>query len=327
MTADLLTVRLHSITYEAQDIHLFEFRPLQGRVLPQAAAGAHIDLHLPNGMVRSYSLVDPEGAADRYVIAVKNDPAGRGGSRLVHEALRVGQEMAIGPPRNNFPLREDAASSVFIAGGIGITPILGMVRRLERSARPWQLHYAARSPGSAAFLGELAALRPKTHLYFRAAFDAEQPAAVAETEAGALDIAALVAGLPREADLYCCGPLRMMTAFEEAAASRPPERVHVEYFAAREAAASEGGFAVVLQRSGRRIEVPPGQTILDALREAGLDMPYSCMEGVCGSCETRVLAGIPDHRDLILTKEERAANDRMMPCCSGSLSPTLTLDL
>jgi ferredoxin-NADP reductase len=307
-------VRLRAIVQETEQINLFEFRPLRGQTLPTFAAGAHIDLHLDNGLIRSYSLVNPQGEHDRYVIAVKNETNGRGGSRSVHKDLRVGTDVTIGPPRNNFPLREDAAHSVFIAGGIGITPLFCMVQRLEHLGRPWELHYAAASRDHAAFLPRLEVLRPRTHLYFR-------------QEGGELDIGGLAARLREDADIYCCGPLRMMADFEGATASRPPERVHAEYFTARDAPATDGGFEVLLQKSGQRLIVGAGETILDALIRSGVDAPYSCMEGVCGSCETRVLEGIPDHRDLILSKQEREANDKMLICCSGSRSARLVLDL
>lgn len=315
-----MEVRLHAITYAALDISLFEFRPLTGDRLVPFTAGAHIDLYLGDGLVRSYSLVNSQDERDRYVVAVKREAEGRGGSRTVHERLRVGQAVTIGLPRNNFPLNEEAAHSVFIAGGIGITPIYSMVQRLQQIGHAWELHYAARSREAAAFLPELRALGTQVHFHF----DDE---ASRETGPGCLDITSLVAGQPPHAHLYCCGPLPMLHAFERAAAGRPPEQVHTEYFKSELPAATEGGFEVVLQRSGQVLMMEPGQSILDAVLALGVDMTYSCTEGVCGSCEVRVIEGIPDHRDLVLSKEEQEKNDRMMICCSGSKTARLVLDL
>jgi vanillate O-demethylase ferredoxin subunit len=188
-----------------------------------------------------------------------------------------------------------------------------MIARLSALGRPWELVYCARTRAAAAFADTL-----QGNVRFN--FDQEHGGCLP-------DIAALVAAAPPEAHLYCCGPLPMLAAFESATAHVPRERVHVEYFTAREPAAVEGGFNVVLAKSGREFIVPPGKTILDTLLEAGLDIPFSCMEGVCGTCETKVLEGIPDHRDLILTEEERAAGKTMMICCSGAKTEKLVLDL
>lgn len=309
--------RLHSITLEAEGIFLFDIRPDRGQHFPDVEAGAHIDLHLGNGLIRSYSIVNAPDDRGRYLIAVKNDVAGRGGSRFIHSELRVGQRLTVGGPRNHFRLREDSAHSVFIAGGIGITPLYSMIQRLERLGRSWELHYAAADREQAAFVGPLETLRPKIRFYFRS----NRP------EQGSLDLRRVIADSPADADFYCCGPNRMLSDFEAATASLPPERVHAEYFIARDEPAVEGGFEVVLQRSGQRIAIQAGETILDALIRLGINVPWSCMEGVCGSCQVGVLEGIPDHRDLILSKEEREANDRMLICCSGSKSAKLVLDL
>jgi ferredoxin-NADP reductase len=305
-------VRLRAIIQESDDVNLLQFRSLTGQPLPPFEPGAHIDLHLPNGLIRSYSLIEPWSDHGNYVIAVKNEPTGRGGSRLIHDVLRVGQDIAISQPRNNFPLAEDADLSVFIAGGIGITPLVCMAQRLEQLGQRWEMHYAVREPASAIFASRLGAFEAKVRCYTRVA---------------PLDIATLVATLPKHARIYCCGPLRMLAAFEAATASRPPALMHVEYFSAKDAPATTGGFEVMLSRSNQRIAIAPGQTILDTLIAAGLDVPFSCMEGICGSCEVGVLEGIPDHRDMILSKEEKVANNKMILCCSGSKSATLVLDL
>ncbi len=319
---DAFKVRVKAITNEALGINSYDLRMPNGGELPTFTAGAHIDLHLPNGLIRSYSLVNSQEERHRYVIAVNKDQSSRGGSRYVHEVLRVGDTLAIGLPRNNFQLAEHAPHSLMIAGGIGITPLLCMIRRLNAIERSWQLHYGARTRQSAAFLEELSAL----------ASDSDPASSVHvnfDQEAGSrmLDIPAIVANAGHTSHLYCCGPLPMLDAFERATVEHSPELVHVEYFAARELPAASGGFEIVLARSGRTLTVPTGKTILDTLIDAGVPIQYSCMEGVCSSCETRVLDGIPDHRDLVLSKEERASNRVMMVCCSGSKSRTLVLDL
>jgi ferredoxin-NADP reductase len=321
MTASESTmkVRVTTIAQETSDIRVLELRPVDG-ALSRFSAGSHIDLYLGNGLIRSYSLTNPANETHRYVISVKKEPLGRGGSRFIHEQLRAGEETTISTPRNNFKLCEEAPSSILIAGGIGITPLKCMAQHLEQLGKPWQLHYAARSRCSAAFVSELAEFGPKVRFYFPTEFN-RTPAATR------IDIDAIVAEAPADAHLYCCGPEAMLEAFKTASAGRSPARAHVEHFANARAVDKAGEFEVVLAKSGRTIGVPCGKSILDTLLELGIDAPFSCMEGVCSSCETRVLSGIPDHRDLILTSEEHAANDRMMICCSRSKSPTLVLEL
>ena len=308
-------LRIKSATWEAPDILSYELRPLEGGELPPFTAGAHIDITLPSGLVRSYSLVNPQSERHRYVIAVQKDRASRGGSKWLHENFRAGDIVTANGPRNNFALDETAEKSIFIAGGIGITPILSMIERLSVLGRDWQLVYCSRKRDSTAFLESL---EKKPQVRFN--FDEEPGGKM-------LDIAALVKAAPANAHLYCCGPLPMLEAFEQATKDLERKRIHVEYFTAKEPPAVEGGFRVVLAKSSRELMVPPGKTILYTLRDTGIDIPYSCTEGVCGTCETKVLEGIPDHRDLILTEEERASNKTMMVCCSGSKSAKLVLDL
>jgi len=313
-----IEVRVKRITYEAENINSYELVALDGTDLAAFTAGSHIDLHLSNGMIRSYSLVNDQSECRRYVIAVNKDGASRGGSAFVHETLRVGDVITISTPRNNFALQENADHSVLIAGGIGITPLLSMIRRLERLGRPWELFYAARTRRAAAFLDELNAIRPSARLHMN--FDQEPSGCM-------FDLAEIVRGAPGKAHLYCCGPVPMLEAFEAATGDRPAEQVHVEYFKAREKPAAEVGFEVRLARSNRTIRVEAGKTILNALLDAGIAVNYACTEGVCGTCETRVIEGIPDHRDLFLGKEDQASNKTMMICCSGSKSGTLVLDI
>jgi ferredoxin-NADP reductase len=290
-------------------------RPVEGGHLPSGEPGSHVGVHLPNGIMRQYSLLYACEPAREYAIGVKRDPASRGGSAYICERLRVGDELNVDPPRNNFPLAEDAAESIFIAGGIGITPIWCMIQRLSALQRSWTLHYATRSRAESAFREELRAYKT-THFHF----DEEHGGRL-------LPVAEIVCNAPAEAHLYCCGPAPMLAAFEKAAAGRDPARAHVEYFTQKHAASTGGGFLVELARSRLEVRIEPGQTIVQALREAGVDVPTSCEEGICGACETRVLAGAPDHRDAILSEKERAANKTMFVCCSGSKGERLVLDL
>jgi ferredoxin-NADP reductase len=320
MAATTRKAKLKGVTQEAEDICVLEFGAADGAPLAPFSAGAHIDLHLANGLVRSYSLVNSPTEHHRYVIGVKKEAEGRGGSRFIHEQLHVGDVIEIGVPRNNFSLREEAGRSVLIAGGIGVTPLACMSRRLEELGKPWELHYAARDRSSAGFVPQLGAFGPKVNFYFPTEF-------YASSRATRIDIADIVHRAPPDAHIYCCGPRSMLSAFEAAVAGRAADQIHVEFFSNTEPFDTEGGFEVMLAKSGETIEVPSGKTILDVLLARGIDAPYSCLEGVCSSCETRVISGIPEHRDLILTTQERAAGDRMMICCSRSKSRTLVLDL
>jgi ferredoxin-NADP reductase len=313
--SDTIDMRLTAIRYEAHETHSFEFTPLDGRTLPPVEPGAHIDIHLPNGMMRQYSLVTAEGARKSYVVGIKKDRASRGGSKYIHEQLHVGEIVKIGGPRNNFPLDETASHSVLIAGGIGITPIWCMAQRLIARGAPWTMYYSCRERSEAAFLGDIES-RPEVKLHFDA-----------ESGGTFLDLKEIVAKAPEGSHFYCCGPTPMLKAYEEATANVAEGHMHVEYFTAAEEAATEGGYTVVLQRSGKEFAIPEGKTILQVLREAGMDVTYSCEEGVCGACETAVISGSPDHRDNILTDREREESKTMMICCSGSKSARLVLDM
>jgi vanillate O-demethylase ferredoxin subunit len=314
-----MQVRIKRVSYEAESINSYELIAPAGSELVPFTAGSHIDLHLPNGMIRSYSLINDQGERNRYVVAVNKDAAGRGGSSFIHETLRAGDLITISHPKNNFALQENAAHSVLIAGGIGITPLLSMIRRLVALGRSWELHYAARTRLAAAFLDVLDRLRcgaQKVHLNFD------------QEEGGRMRyLAVIVKQAPPDAHLYCCGPVSMLDAFEAATTGRPFGHVHVEFFKARERASADGGFEVRLARSNCTIMIEPGKTILSALLDAGIAVNYACAQGVCGTCETRVIEGTPDHRDLFLSKDEQAANKTMMICRSRAKSSTLVLDL
>lgn len=316
----LLNGFVHTLRFEAEDIISIELRPVNEGEFPAFDAGSHVDVHLPNGMVRSYSLLNAPQEQGRYMIAVLKDRASRGGSRCVHEQLRIGMKLEISEPRNNFQLHEDAVHSVLVAGGIGITPILCMARRLKALGKSFELLYLARSRKHAAFVAEIAELGVPVHWHF-------------DNEAGGPpDLKSLLAfrGEARGTHYYACGPAVMLDAFEKACAQLGYAQAHIERFNAVEVAAAVDAretYLVQLRRSQREFTVAPGSSLLAALKAAHCNLTTSCEEGICGSCETKVLGGEPDHRDSVLTSAERAANKSMMVCVSGCKSATLILDL
>ncbi len=320
MSAATLDVQVTAKAEVARGVVSLELQAPDRGALPAFDPGAHVDLHLTNGMVRSYSLVNLPGDGGRYLIAVNRDRASRGGSAFIHDNVRQGDLLTISPPRNNFPLAEEAPHSVFIAGGIGITPIWCMIQRLRAAGRSWELHYSVRSRASAAFLGELEGLLRREAARIFLNFDDE-------SGGKQLDIGNLVKASASGAHLYCCGPVPMLESFQRASVNRPTSEVHVEYFHAKAPPAVIGDFTIVLARSGANLLVRSGGTILDALLANGYDVPHSCRDGICGTCETKVLEGIPDHRDLVLSEDAREANRTMMICCSGSKTARLVLDL
>jgi tetrachlorobenzoquinone reductase len=320
-----LEVRIASVRREAEGIHSLEFRALDNSALPTFTAGSHIDLMLAPGLTRSYSLSNDPQERGRYVVSVYKDPGSRGGSRHVHEELRVSDRLQISPPRNNFQLEETAGHTVLIAGGIGITPLKAMISKLNSLGLSWQLFYATKTRATAAFLDELQRLEELQPGRIHFHLSAESNGANLPNKR--LDLGALVSAAPASSHFYCCGPQSMMAAFEEATAALPRSQVHAEYFAAKGTAAVDGGFKIALHRSQRSLEVLRGSTILETLLAADVNVPYSCKEGLCGSCKVRVIEGLPDHRDLVLSPDEHARNDQIMVCCSGSKTPLLVLDL
>ena len=319
---DMLDVLIHARRLEADGVVSLDLRAADG-VLPRFAAGAHIDVEVPlsaGAVLRQYSLCSDPAEAHRYVIGVGRDAASRGGSAWLCEQAAVGQRLRISAPRNNFPLDEAAPHSVLVAGGIGITPLLAMARRLSALGRPWTLYMCAATPARAAFLADAQALPGQVVPVF------DGMPGIAR-----LDLKALAAAASPATHLYCCGPEPMLRAFEAACAGRPAGTVHVEWFKAPAAAPAPAGgeraFDVQLARSGRRVPVQAGLSILDALLAAGVEVPHSCCDGVCGTCETRVLAGRPDHRDAVLLGADAQAQDRIMVCVSRCHDELLTLDL
>jgi tetrachlorobenzoquinone reductase len=314
-----LALRIHAICEEAYGVRSFDLRPVGCNVLPEIRAGAHIQLRLTNGITRSYSLSNAPDESHRYVIAVNLSANSRGGSRHIHSSWRVGDVVEASVPRCHFPLEEAAQTSVLIAGGIGVTPLLSMASRLDSLGRRWHMHYFARSKEHAAYADALTALAARGHGTLACHFD-DDP-----TTHG--DLVGCVAAAPFDAHLYCCGPASMLDAFVACCADRPTSHVHLERFGSTGAPAGQGGFDVTLARSRKTVRIVAGQTILDALLAHGVNVPHACREGVCGSCETRVLDGTPDHRDSVLGTAERASNRTMLVCCSGCRGDSLTLDL
>jgi len=303
----------------ATDICVFELASDDGSPLPAFAAGAHIDVHV-DGFVRQYSLCNSPADGAVYRIGVLRDAASRGGSVAMH-ALATGTSLEISTPKNHFPLDEHAAHTILIAGGIGITPLIAMAEQLREAGRSFELHYCAREPGRAAFRERLGEHGFAEHTRFY--FDSEGPDA-------RLDLARVLAQPHAGTHVYVCGPTGFIDAVLGAATSAgwPAQNVHREYFgAAQPPAHADDAFQVTLASCRRVIDVPAGTSIVEALRAGGIEVPVSCEQGVCGTCITRVLEGVPDHRDLYLTDEEREANDQLLPCCSRSRTPMLVLDL
>ena len=313
-----LNALVHTLRYEAQGIISVELRPYGDTVFAPFEAGSHIDLHLPNGLVRSYSLLNSPSDQGRYVVGILRDRSSRGGSQYVHEQLRVGMQLSISSPRNNFQLDPNARHSVLVAGGIGITPIYCMFRQLLALGKSAELIYCARTRQEAAWVQDLSELDAKVVYHFN------------DEKGVPPNLSAYLADQHRDTHFYCCGPTPMLDAFENTCESLGYPNAHIERFAATELPPSEDAqsrYSVELKKTGKTLSIEPGLSLLDALLEAGCDIEYSCREGVCGSCETRVLEGDIDHRDGVLTKAERATNTSMMVCVSGCKSARLVLDL
>ncbi|MFJ4367554.1 PDR/VanB family oxidoreductase [Streptomyces chartreusis] len=305
---DLLVRRM---TWEADGVLSVELARPDGKPLPAWTPGAHLDLHV-GGFVRQYSLCGDPADPTAYRLGVLNEPSSRGGSRHVHTKLRPGQTVRAVGPRNHFAL-EPATSYVFLAGGIGITPILAMARQAERDRVPYRLIHGGRSRATMAFGAELSALTGDVTL-------------VPQDEHGHPDLAAALRDLPAGALVYCCGPEPLLKAVE---AVCPAGQLRVERFAAPvvERDGDDTAFEVECRRSGVTLNVDAGTSVLEAAENAGLAVASSCRDGICGSCETRVLAGTPDHRDFLLSEAERATGETMMLCVSRCASDRLVLDL
>jgi ferredoxin-NADP reductase len=310
-----LRLRLVEVRYGVPGINLYRLASPDGATLPAFEPGAHLDLEVAPGLMRQYSLLWPQPASDCYEIAVQEAFDGRGGSRAWHRQSVAGEIYQSSIPRNHFPLGATNETTRYLfAGGIGITPIVSMYRKLVADGQPVQLHYWTRSPEATLFHAELAAI-------------ADGSVRIHHTSGPAPRLADVLADTPMEAPLYCCGPTRMIDAFDELTERRSIDLVHRERFAVAPAdTGPAGSFTVRLARSGRTLDVGAQETVLSACLAAGIDLSYSCEEGVCGACEVRVLSGRVDHRDQVIAPAARASSNTMMACCSRGLT-TLELDL
>ncbi|MEW9586420.1 2Fe-2S iron-sulfur cluster-binding protein [Paraburkholderia sp. DGU8] len=317
MRTATLNVVVDKLTVEATDTLSVELRPVGRENLPAFDAGAHISLKLPNGIVRSYSLVNPANDAQRYVLGVLRARESQGGSLFIHEQLRVGDHLTISAPRNNFPLDESGERFVLIAGGIGVTAIYSMAQRLVSLGKQVEMLYCCRSREHAAWLAPIQALGITLWLHF----DAD--------ESGPPDLDAFIDGRGAETRYYCCGPSPMLSAFEQACSRHGYPHAHIERFGAAPVsigAVATPGYEVELARSGKTVRVERGGRLLDALIAAGVDVPFSCEHGICGSCEMTVLEGEIDHRDSVLSESERKTGKSLMVCVSGCKRGRLVLD-
>ncbi len=316
----VIDVLIVSKKTEATDICSLELASVDGSPLPEFSAGSHIDVHLPDGIVRQYSLCNPPSERHRYQIAVLKDPASRGGSLGVHQ-LKEGTHLTISEPRNLFPLAHGAKRSLLFAGGIGVTPILCMAERLSNMAADFEMHYCTRSADRTAFVERISTSPFAGQVHFH---HDDGPAQQK------LD-ATQVLGQPEpDVHVYVCGPTGFMEYVLSTAKANgwPEEQLHREYFAAASTDTSnDGSFDLRIASTGQTLHVPAERTALDVLLEAGFDIPMSCEQGICGTCLTRVLDGTPDHRDMFMTEDEQAANDQFTPCCSRAKSAVLVLDI
>ncbi|GAC1527203.1 MAG: PDR/VanB family oxidoreductase [Ramlibacter sp.] len=318
-TLPLLRLRVQAIRLQAEGIHMFELVDPDGAQLPPATAGAHVDVHLAEGLVRSYSLSGDPADRTAWTLGVLREINGRGGSSTMHDSVRVGELLTVSAPRNAFALVPGAAHTVLLAGGIGITPIKAMAHTLTAQGQSFELHYCARTARNVAFTAELRALVPPDRLNFH--FDNGVPG-------HGLNIANLLKQQPDGAHLYYCGPVGFMKTCAEASNHWAPGSVHFEHFKPPEPApssAADASFVVRLARRGITVPVLPDQSIVRAIELAGLRVPTSCLSGLCGSCKVDYLEGEVEHNDYILSDEEKTRC--LTVCVSRARSPVLVLDL
>jgi vanillate monooxygenase ferredoxin subunit len=309
-------VEVTHIHRETANVRRITLAAADGTPLPAFQPGAHIDVHLPNGLVRQYSLT---GSTGQYEIGVLRDSQSRGGSQWLHDSLRQGDRLVIGPPRNLFSLSENATRHILFAGGIGITPLLSMARHLASDGADFEIHYSVSHGTGVAFSADVAELVPTERLRVM----------TRGRQAAQDDWQRILATPSPGTHLYVCGPAGYIQALLDLARRKgwPDDQVHTESFGAAPPAAGDKAFTVRLAQSGRTVPVRADQTVVQALEAHGIQVPVSCQQGICGTCLTGVLSGLPDHRDQYLTEDEQQANDQFTPCCSRSLTPELVLRL
>ncbi|RCW46129.1 ferredoxin-NADP reductase [Halopolyspora algeriensis] len=312
--ATAIELRVAARTEVADGVVTLTLQHPRGKRLPDWAPGAHVDLTLPCGLTRQYSLCGNRWDAYTYRVGVLREADSRGGSAFIHDELTEGARVALGGPRNNFAL-VPSPRYVFIAGGIGITPLLPMIAQAEMVGADWRLLYGGRCRASMAFLDEL-------HAY------GDKVTVAPQDEDGLLDLSAWLPAPRQDTKVYCCGPGPLLDAVERRCADWPAGLLRTERFLAKDQTPVRSeAFEVELRRSGVSLTVPPDQSVLQAMNTAGVHVLSSCRQGLCGTCETTVLAGEPDHRDSILDDEERAHGDCLFPCVSRSCTDRLVLDL
>ncbi|MGV2289910.1 PDR/VanB family oxidoreductase [Trinickia sp. YCB016] len=323
----MIKTRVAALRHEAEGVIGVELRAADASRLPPFEPGAHVDVYLPDGMTRQYSLCNDSADASRYCLGVGRSATSRGGSAYIHEELKIGDVLTISEPRTLFRLSPEASRHRFIAGGIGITPILAMIRWCVRHELPWELHYCVRSRSHAAYLDELGSLSGRVHVHA----DEESTTHLPH------DVSAMMCDIDAREHVYCCGPAGLMDAVLACGkqASVSPERIHFERFAVPANEAQDSGaaatenkpFTVVLAKQGLRCIVEPGESILESLERHGVRAAFSCREGLCRSCEVTLLSGEADHRDYVLSDDEQSANGSLMICVSRARSNELVIDL
>ncbi len=317
---DTLSVKVLRKVQEAQDIASFELASTDGSPLPPFSAGSHVDVQVPGGLTRQYSLSNDDKEQHRYRIAVLRDPKSRGGSVGMHDAVKEGDVLTISTPRNHFPMVR-AERTLLLAGGIGVTPILCMAQRLSAIGADFEMHYCTRSQDRTAFHAEITAspFADRVHFHFDDG-DAAQK----------LDAAKLLAAPAPGTHVYICGPTGFIDYIVGTTTAQGWDKanVHLEYFgAAAQDTSNDGSFEVRIASTGKVYPIAKDQSVVQALAAHGIEILTSCEQGVCGTCLTRVLEGECDHRDLYLLDDEKEANDQFLPCCSRAKSPLLVLDL
>ena len=321
MSNEKLTVIVKHKYPVATDISCFELVDPEGRELPEFNAGEHVDVHIKD-MVRQYSLSNSPSERQRYVLGIKRETDGRGGSKAMHDLVNEGDEIEISLPRNNFHLDETADYTYLFAGGIGITPILSMAQRLHELGKPFEFHYCCRSEGHAAFKTLMmdSGFSSQVHFHFDDGDESQK-----------LKAEALLKERQGNAHLYVCGPQAFMDHVIDVAENKcewPNTAVHLEYFSVEDFHSDDdGAFQVKIASTGNVYDIPADKTIIEVLEENGVSVSVSCEQGVCGTCLTGVVEGEPDHRDVYMTDDEKAKNDQMTICCSRSRSSMLVLDL
>jgi len=320
MSTNLLSVRVEKKNVEAQDIASFELVAADGSELPEFTAGSHVDVHLGDNLLRQYSLYNSPGEKHHYCLGVLRTPDSKGGSIAMHDQVNEGDNIQISQPRNSFHLIEDAKFSLLLAGGIGVTPIMCMAQWLHEIGADFEMHYCARSREHMAFHDFFA----NSPFADRVSFHFDDGA-----KEQLLDIPGKLKNYNEGSNLYVCGPTGFMDAvIQNAEKAWPTGTIHLEYFSADpKAGHDDESFTVKIASTGKEYVIPPDKTIVEVLREDDIEIPVSCEQGICGTCMTNVLEGIPDHRDLFMTDAEKETNNKMTLCCSRALSDTIVLDI